>query len=226
MIQGLLNQVREYFNAIKNPSEQEKNIINQLSGGYFPITSIHRDDLEARNFDVNKITDSQMEELAKKMSDDYCEQLFWDSMTILAELMEFPKKRGTYCPKCKSEHIRYDATDGKCHCDVCEQIWDEDIYVLVEFPDDASLFEEKNIGFPSWTSEDNGARYVPEYDYIDELEESPEPGQCFKVVCWPDSQEYMEKADNPDSRIEVVQNEAALEKFGSSAYWVPIETEI
>ncbi len=226
MIQGLLDQVREYFNAIENPTEQEKCIINQLSGGDFPITSVHRDDLEARNFDVKKITDEQMVELAKRMKNDYLEQLFWDSMSIIAELMGIPKKRGTYCPKCKSEHIRYDASVGKYHCDRCGQMWDEQVYVLVEFSDDASIFEEKGIGFPSWTSEDNGARYVPEYDYIEELEETPEPGKCFRAVRWPESQEYMEKADDSDSHIELIQDESALEKFGSSAYWVPIETEV
>ena len=35
------------------------------------------------------------------------------------------------------------------------------LYVLVEFPDDASYFEENDIGYSSFESEDNGARYVP-----------------------------------------------------------------
>ena len=33
-----------------------------------------------------------MQKLASKMSDDYCEQLFWTSMDIIAENLGFPKK--------------------------------------------------------------------------------------------------------------------------------------
>ncbi len=164
--------------------------------GYFPITSVHRDDLEAKGFDGSRITDEQMEELAKRMANDYCEQLFWISMPIIAECMGLPKKRS---------------------------IPDEDIYVLVEFPEDASAFEEANIGFPSWSSEDNGARYVPMKDYVRVFNKEPDEEYCFCAVCWPDSQEYMELADDSDSRIELIQDEVALEEFGSSAYWVPIE---
>lgn len=54
--------------------------------GFFPITSIHREDIvekfgeEARNID-----DGQMYYIAKKMGDDYTNQLFWDSMEIIVE---------------------------------------------------------------------------------------------------------------------------------------------
>ena len=46
------------------------------NGAYFPITSVHRDDLEGQGFDVEKISDDDMQNLAEKMADDYCEQLF------------------------------------------------------------------------------------------------------------------------------------------------------
>ena len=59
----------------------------------FNITSICRSDLECKGFDVEKITDEQMAELAKRMANDYLEQLFWTSMEIIAEdIMELPKK--------------------------------------------------------------------------------------------------------------------------------------
>ena len=57
----------------------------------FPITSVSRADLEQKGYDTSKITDKQMEILAKKMADDYCEQLFWSSMDIIAEHLGFPK---------------------------------------------------------------------------------------------------------------------------------------
>lgn len=59
----------------------------------FKITSVTREDLECRGFDTTNITDAQMEELARRMCDDYLEQMFWLSMEIIAEdIMKFPKK--------------------------------------------------------------------------------------------------------------------------------------
>ena len=60
----------------------------------FEITSISREDLESRGFDTTNITDAQMEELARKMCDDYLEQMFWISLDIIAEdIMGIPKKK-------------------------------------------------------------------------------------------------------------------------------------
>lgn len=60
---------------------------------FFEITSVSREDLESRGFDTSNVTDEMMQELASKMADDYCEQLFWDSMTIIAkECLNIPMK--------------------------------------------------------------------------------------------------------------------------------------
>ena len=60
--------------------------------GDFPITSVCRDDLAAKGFDIDRITDDDMVQLASKMEDDYCEQMFKESMTIIAsECMGLPK---------------------------------------------------------------------------------------------------------------------------------------
>jgi hypothetical protein len=59
----------------------------------FKITYVTREDLEDRGFDTTNITDAQMEELARRMCNDYLEQMFWLSMDIIAEdIMNFPKK--------------------------------------------------------------------------------------------------------------------------------------
>ena len=59
----------------------------------FEITSVTREDLASRGFDTTNITDAQMEELARKMCDDYLEQMFWISLDIIAEdTMGFKKK--------------------------------------------------------------------------------------------------------------------------------------
>lgn len=74
--------------------EELKEIINVIPSvtGDFPITSVCRDDLAPHGFDVEKISDEDMKELADRMEDDYCEQLFRDSMKIIAEdALHFPK---------------------------------------------------------------------------------------------------------------------------------------
>ena len=57
--------------------------------GFFPITSVHRLDikeaLHLTDEQVASITDTMMRDIARKMADDYCEQLFWDHLPIIAE---------------------------------------------------------------------------------------------------------------------------------------------
>jgi hypothetical protein len=59
---------------------------------YFPVTSLHRADLKFAGFNTDNVDDSTMKRLAEKMADDYCEQLFWSSLTIIAEILGIPKE--------------------------------------------------------------------------------------------------------------------------------------
>ena len=58
----------------------------------FVISEVSREDLEEVGFDTSEVSDTTMEYLAKKLGDDYCEQLFWTSLKIIAEYMGIPKK--------------------------------------------------------------------------------------------------------------------------------------
>jgi len=220
MVRELYQRLREYFNNLPEPTEEEKQFIRELNAGYFPITSVHRDDLEGKGFDVKKISDDDMQNLAEKMANDYYEQLFWLSMEIIAgEILGFPKvkTKDIICPKCNSENIRYDIHESRFHCDKCSQAWDDKLYVLVEFPGDSAPFEEEGTGYPAWESGDNGALYVSEEDYIRHTGKSPERDKCYRAVCWPDSQKYMgTKGCDP------IQDENGIRDFGTSAYWVPL----
>jgi len=60
--------------------------------GYFEISSLHRDDLEHIGYDTSEVDDSVMKKLASKLGDDYCEQLFWNNLSIIADGLEIPKK--------------------------------------------------------------------------------------------------------------------------------------
>ena len=57
--------------------------------GFFPITSVHRLDikeaLHLTDEQVARFTDEMMRDVARKMAEDYCEQLFWDHLPIIAE---------------------------------------------------------------------------------------------------------------------------------------------
>jgi len=87
-------------------------------GGFFPITSIHRDDLADYGFDVSNVTDEQMERLAEKMGALYVEfGGFWEAMEELVEGMGIPRVEGInkkgFCTKCGS-HVSTHNDDGSC----------------------------------------------------------------------------------------------------------------
>lgn len=70
-----------------------KNITTSSEVKYtgFPITSVCRADLESVGLDTRAVDDETMRHLAGKLADDYCEQLFWVSLKIIAEYLEIPK---------------------------------------------------------------------------------------------------------------------------------------
>lgn len=83
--------VRDKVELSLDELKQIVEIMPQVTGD-FPISSVCRDDLAGKGYDVEKIEDSDMEILANKLGDDYCEQLFWDSMVIIADCMGLPKE--------------------------------------------------------------------------------------------------------------------------------------
>jgi hypothetical protein len=95
------------------------------------------------------------------------------------------------------------------------------VYVLVGFPEDSSYFEDNDIGYPSYGSDDNGARYVPEEDYIKVFGHKPDEAMLYKIVQWPESQELMED-EGFEEYSEGVFDEKGLNDFICPAYWVPI----
>jgi hypothetical protein len=58
--------------------------------GHFPITSIHRGDLEAAGFDASAVDDATMLELAEKMAEAYVETAFWTDLDSIAEELGIP----------------------------------------------------------------------------------------------------------------------------------------
>lgn len=61
----------------------------------FCISRLSREDLDSIGFDTSDIDDKTMQKLAEKLGDDYCEQLFWSSLEIIAEEgFNIPRKEG------------------------------------------------------------------------------------------------------------------------------------
>ncbi len=60
-----------------------------VGDGYFEITCVHRDDIQAQmnltEEQAARITDDMMETIAGKMADDYCQRLFWDHLPAIVQ---------------------------------------------------------------------------------------------------------------------------------------------
>lgn len=66
--------------------------MNKSNDGYFPITSVHRADLEGLGYNVSKVEDGTMTRLASKMADAYCENVFWIDLPIIADHLGIPNR--------------------------------------------------------------------------------------------------------------------------------------
>lgn len=60
--------------------------------GRFPITSVHRGDLEAAGFDASSVDDGVMLDLAEKMAGAYLDSAFWVDLDLIAEALGIPKR--------------------------------------------------------------------------------------------------------------------------------------
>lgn len=84
-----LDRLEEYEAMLEKEYGLEENV-----SGYFSISSLHRDDLEAAGFDASNVDDATMERMADKMGDDYVTQLFWEHLPFFAEEFDVPRKEG------------------------------------------------------------------------------------------------------------------------------------
>ena len=193
MDRRLLGRLHDYFSKIENPSEYEISLLKCLTIELqsFTISSVSREDLLGEGFDISGITDGQMEYLASKMGDCYSEGAYW-------------------------EDLRYNA-DTRLNLPRI----DDSLYVLVEFPEDSSLFENEEIGYPCFNCEDNGARYVPIMEYVKCCQKYPDTNTLFKPVMWPESQNYLGET-SIDALCEPIEDEKGLAEFGPQAIWVPL----
>lgn len=223
MVQQLLDDLRGYFEAKSSLTTQEQELWDRLKKADYPILGLQDGDLAQKGFDFRRITDEQMRQLAQQMTADYCKEDYWERLENTADELQLP--RYPRCPACGHNGVVLDETKGVMHCEICDQTWHEDLYVLAEFPDDTTYFEENDIGYPSFESKDNGARYVTEYDYIQQFEQDPPANAYFKPIQWPESQPYLfpdEPNESTDALCEPINDEKGRADFGKQAVWVPM----
>jgi hypothetical protein len=63
--------------------------------GFFPITSVSRDDLASQGFETSTVTDEHMAEIADHMQDAYYDDAFWVELDVIADDLGIPRKEGT-----------------------------------------------------------------------------------------------------------------------------------
>lgn len=82
----------DYFKRIENKTEEEKHLLRELEYEmeFYDITSVTRYDVSCCNYDGNKLSDCQMEELADKMDDAYVSDVYWTDIKVIADYLEFP----------------------------------------------------------------------------------------------------------------------------------------
>lgn len=229
----IYNFTEEKLRAVQtdNDSETEFSIAcpNRLKEDSFPILVLQKSDLAQIGFDARSVTDKQMQQLARNIAEDYCQsetsagQNFWKELEAMAENLHLP--RHSRCPACGHHRTIFDAMTGVLRCECCDTEWHEELYVLVEFPEDASFFEKNDIGYPSFGSRDNGARYVSEYDYIAHFQTDPAENTFYKPLRWPYSQPYLfpdEPNESIDALNEPINDKKGIEDFGGQAVWVPL----
>ena len=219
MIRRILDSCQRYFESKDVLTAPERQILNDLRlvEDQYPVAVVSRADLDGIGFAACKISDSRMEELADKLGDDYSDQLFWESLQVIADSMELPRLPA--CPFC-AERATFDMKAGVYRCPHCNQTWHDDIFVLAEYPEDVSDIEDY---YPSFTSRDKHACYISEYDYLKKFREKPDRNCCFKVLRWPESKPYLNVVpDSIGALNEPVIDDFGIGKFGSQAIWVPL----
>ncbi len=95
IIMEALQDYRKWFDDEPCKLQEIEMAINSLNQNmeFYPITSVCKDDLIQTFVDdsdaqeaIKEMDEGDMQTLASKMADDYCDQLYWDSLKVIFEL--------------------------------------------------------------------------------------------------------------------------------------------
>lgn len=90
-LEGFINALNnDYVDLFNNWVK----LINDPEGCY-PISSLYINELEELGFNTQKVTESDLLKLADKLNDDYRELIYWNSLKIIADGLNFPRRKTT-----------------------------------------------------------------------------------------------------------------------------------
>lgn len=80
--------------VVAEGTDEECLFVEQKRTGYFPITSLHRDDFESVGYDASGVDDQKMIICANKMADYFLENGgYWDFLREFADELNLPKSK-------------------------------------------------------------------------------------------------------------------------------------
>lgn len=222
----LKKQLYQYFSAYENPTDQEKEFVRQITESleWFDMPGINRNDLKSYGYNISEIPDNVIEDITDRLDSAWRENTLYIDLPIIADAVDAPKRSTAKCPECLKDKMVFNIESMRLECLHCGKeidVSEDNLYVLVEFPDDTSYFQEKSIGYPSYESQDNRARYVLYNDYVEHFKKEPQDNQYYKPVRYPESQKFM---DDPkfDGYSEAIEEQKGVDDFGCAAYWIPV----
>lgn len=174
-----LEKVREYLEKKTNWTNEESSLLAQvrqdLNG--FPISVLSREDLAEHGFDAQLIDDADMATVARKMGEDYWEQLSGVQIPIIGDSQKIPTAE---CPLCSAEAT---FKEGQWICDnhECRTQWSFMKFTLVEDIELAGLFRIKSIGYPL-TVNKFGSMLIPVDKYRTHTGNEPEKSSLYHLI--------------------------------------------
>lgn len=93
MNRELKEDLQKYLQAKETPTTTEQDMLSRLNGEMqnFVIAFLDRAALKRHGYEVNAVTDSNMEEIAVRMGDNYCNSRFSDDLCEACEMFGLTK---------------------------------------------------------------------------------------------------------------------------------------
>lgn len=98
----------------------------------FNIASFSREDIASLGFDTTNISDETMETIARRLHDDYLEQMFWLSLGIISEI------EGIH-PFRTGDRVRWHDPAEHDYSEEDLKIQHETVYTILKIRDDTAL---------------------------------------------------------------------------------------
>lgn len=93
MDNNLILSLHTHFAAKPNLTDEESKLLTELNVAmqYFPITYVHRDDLESQGYNASDVDDATMDQLADMMKDGYLMDCYWIGLDCAANTLGIKK---------------------------------------------------------------------------------------------------------------------------------------